>query len=326
MSDTPAAASNEYRDKISFSDLYSKFGVFIILVLAMLVATVLSPVFFSGRNLTNILRQNAVITIVACGAQVVLLAGEVDLSPGSVAAFSGCIAAMVTVQTGSVLLAVASGLLTGFLFGLLNGFIITRYRIPSFIMTLATQQAARGAILALTNAQPISKLGDFTWIGQGYVGPVPVPIIILLIIIVIAWVMMYKLRFGRYIYAVGGNAKAAQASGINVASVKTKAFIFQGMMAGLGGVILMSRLNSGQPTGAEAYEFDAITAVIIGGTSMSGGVGNLYGSVAGSLFVAVLINIMTLTNVGAYYQKIAKGLIIAIAVIIDVKVRASRKH
>ena len=162
--------------------------------------------------------------------------------------------------------------------------------------------------------------------GQGYVGPVPVPIIILALILGISWVMMYKLRYGRYIYAVGGNAPAAQASGIGVSSVKTKAFIFQGLMAGLGGVILMSRLNSGQPTGAEAYEFDAITAVIIGGTSMYGGIGHLYGTIAGSLFVGVLINIMTLMNIGAYYQKIVKGVIIAVAVIVDVKVRAARRH
>jgi inositol transport system permease protein len=308
-----------------FVQLYSQFGVFIILFISMIIATLLSDAFLSSRNLINILRQNAVITIIACGAQMVLISGEVDLSPGSVVAFGGTIAAMVMAGTGSVLLAVVAGLAIGLLLGFINGFVITRFRIPSFIMTLATMQAARGGILAITKAQPISKLGSFTWIGQGYVGPVPVPIIILIVILIITWIIMNKLPYGRYMYAVGGNSNAAQASGINVASIKTKAFMFQGLMAGLGGVILMSRLNSGQPTAAVGYEFDAITAVIIGGTSMSGGIGNLHGTVAGALFVAVLVNIMTLMDVSAYYQQIVQGIIIALAVIIDVRVRSARK-
>lgn len=313
------------KSRIDVAQLYSQFGVFIILLVAMAVATLLSDAFLSSRNLINILRQSAVITIIACGAQMVLISGEVDLSPGSVAAFGGCMAASVMATTGSILLAVAAGLGIGLALGFINGFVITRFRIPSFIMTLATLQAARGGILALTKAQPITGLGNFTWIGQGYVGPVPVPVIILVIILAISWLILNKLRFGRYIYAVGGNSNAAQASGISVAAIKTKAFMFQGLMAGLGGIILMSRLNSGQPTGGIGYEFEAITAVIIGGTSMSGGIGHLYGTVAGALFVAVLVNIMTLTNVSAYYQQIVQGIIIAIAVIIDVRVRSAKK-
>lgn len=305
--------------------VYSKAGVFIILLLAMVIATFLSDAFLTSRNLMNILRQNAVITIIAFGAQIVLISGDVDLSPGSVAAFGGCIASMVMVATQNVYLAVGSGLLIGATLGFINGFVITFFKIPSFIMTLATLQAARGGILMITKAKPIPKLGDFTWLGQGYIGRIPVPIVILLAIFGLIWFLTYKRPFGRYIYAVGGNSSAAQASGINVASIKTRAFMIQGTLAGLGGVILMSRLNSGQPTGAEGYEFDAITAVIIGGTSMSGGVGNIYGTVAGAMFVAVLNNIMTLTDVSAYFQKIVQGLIIAVAVIIDVRVRAARR-
>ena len=313
------------KEKINISHLYSQFGVFIILLVAMAAATLMSDSFLSARNLVNILRQNAVITIIACGAQVVLICGEVDLSPGSVAAFGGCIATMVMASTHSLILAVAAGLGIGMIIGLINGTVITFFKIPSFIMTLATMQAARGALLAVTKAQPISGVDNFSWLGQGYVGPIPIPIIILVFILTITWFIMNKLRFGRYMYAVGGNSSAAKASGINVSSIKTRAFMYQGIMAGLGGTILMSRLDSGQPTGALGYEFDAITAVIIGGTSMSGGIGNIYGTIAGAMFVAVLVNIMTLTNVSAYYQQIVQGLIIAIAVIIDVRVRASKK-
>ena len=188
-------------------------------------------------------------------------------------------------------------------------------------MTLATQQAARGAILTITKAKPISKLEGFTWFGQGYIGPVPVPILIWIIVLVITGFILNKMRFGRYIYAVGGNKVAAQASGIKVKRIITKCFTFAGLMSGQGGVVLMARVNSGQPNGGEQLEFDAITAVIIGGTSMSGGVGNIYGTIAGALFVGFLINIMTLLNVSAYFQQIVKGAIIALAVIIDVKVR-----
>ncbi len=312
--------------KLSFAEFYSRFGIFVILVVAVIAASCLSDTFLKPANLINILRQNTVIMILAFGAQMVLISGEVDLSPGSVAAFSGCIAASVQVATGNVVIAVAAGLLCGMVFGVVNGWVITVCGIPSFIMTLAAQFVGRGAILAYTNAQPIRGLGEqFAVIGQGYIGPVPVPIVIMLAVLLVYWLLMNYKRFGRYVYAVGGNADAAKASGVNVKAVKIKAFIFAGLTAALGGIILMSRLASGQPNGAEAYEFDAITATIIGGTSMSGGIGNVPGTVAGAIFVGILINIMTLMDVSAYYQQIVKGVIIALAVIIDVRVRKAKR-
>jgi len=314
------------KQKISFAEFYSKFGIFVILIVAVIAASLLSDTFLKPTNLVNILRQNTVIMILAFGAQMVLISGEVDLSPGSVAAFAGCMAASAQVATGNVLIAVIAGLLCGAVFGFINGWVVTVCGIPSFIMTLATQFVARGAILAYTNAQPIRGLGDqFAVIGQGYIGPVPVPIIIMMIVLLIYWIIMNRKRFGRYVFAVGGNADAAKASGVNVSMIKIKAFVFAGLTAALGGIILMSRLASGQPNGAEAYEFDAITATIIGGTSMSGGIGNVPGTVAGAIFVGILINIMTLMDVSAYYQKIVKGIIIALAVIIDVRVRKAKK-
>jgi inositol transport system permease protein len=305
--------------------IYQRFGIFIILLATVIIASFLSDAFFSFRNLSNLLRQNAVVMIIAFGSQMVLVSGEVDLSAGSIAAFSGVVAAMIMATTKNVFLAVLGGLVCGFSWGFLSGLVITGFRIPSFIMTLAAQFIARGVILSITNAQPVTGLDkSFAALGQSYVGVVPVPIVIMLIILAIYWLIMNRLRFGRYVYAVGGNAEAARSSGINVRWVKIRAFIFANMMAAVGGILLMSRLNSGQPMGAVNYEFDAITAAIVGGTSMSGGVGKVYGTVAGAILVGVLINIMTLLNVSAYYQQIAKGTIIAIAVIIDTKVRGAK--
>lgn len=307
------------------TDMYSKFGIFMILIFTIIVGAFCSDTFLTPSNLINVIRQNVTIGIVACGALLVLICGEVDLSAGSVAAFSGCLAAMTMVKTENILLAAVLGVVLGMTLGWFNGFIITRFGIPSFIMTLATQLIARGAILALTDAKPFSGLKGFTWFGQGYIGPVPVPIVIWIFLIAVTGIILNKMRFGRHLYAVGGNTNAARASGIKVASIKRRAFAFAGAAAGLGGVILMARVNSGQPTGGEGLEFNAITAVIIGGTSMSGGVGNIYGTVAGALFVGFLTNIMTITNVNSYYQKIVQGAIIALAVIIDVKVRNKKK-
>lgn len=309
-----------------FSYYYSRFGVFAILLIVMIVATLLSDSFLSERNLINVLRQNAVITIIACGVQMVIIGGDVDLSPGSIAAFAGCIGAMVMARTESAVLSIAAAMVIGLFLGFTNGLVITHFKIPPFIMTLAMMQGARGGIYAITGAIPIMSLHEsFTWLGQGYIGVIPVPIVMLIIVVVLVWIVLNKLPFGRYLYAVGGNSAAASASGVNVDRIRIKAYMIDGLLAGFAGIMLMSRLNSGQPTAAEGYEFDAITAVVIGGTSMSGGIGNVYGTIAGALFVAVLVNIMTLMNVNAYYQQIVQGLIIALAVIIDVQIRSAKK-
>lgn len=314
------------KKKLNWADLYSKYGIFVILIVAVIVASLLSDTFLTPRNISNIIRQNAVVMIIAFGAQMVLITGEVDLSPGSVCAFAGVMSTVTMLKTGNPVLALLTGVLVGAIFGFFNGFIVTACGIPSFIMTLASQFIGRGAVLAYTNAQPVNGFdSSFTVFGQGVVAGIPVPIIIMVVVLVIYWVLMNRKRFGRYVYAVGGNEDAARASGINTKLIKIKSFLFAGAAAGLAGVILMSRLNSGQPTGGEQYEFDAITAAIIGGTSMSGGVGKVYGTVVGALFVGVLLNIMTQMDVSAYYQKIVKGTIIALAVIIDAQVRRVKK-
>lgn len=312
--------------KKNFADLYSKYGIFVILIIAVIIAAFLSDTFLTPRNLSNIIRQNSVVMIIAFGAQMVLITGEVDLSPGSVCAFSGIISTMVMLKTENAFLALLAGILVGAAFGFLNGLVITTCGIPAFIMTLASQFIGRGAVQAITNSQPVRGFDkSYTVFGQGRIGLIPVPILIMLVVLIIYWIMMNRKRFGRYIYAVGGNEDAARSSGINTKLVKIKAFLFAGATAGLAGVVLMSRLNSGQPTGGDQYEFDAITAAIIGGTSMSGGVGKVYGTVVGALFVGVLLNIMTQLNIDASYQKMVKVVIIALAVIIDAQVRRLQK-
>ena len=315
------------KKKITFADVYSKYGIFIILLVDIIISTFLSDSFLSLRNLSNIVRQNATIMIIAFGSQMVLISGETDLSPGSVVAFSGVMSAMTMVATSSPWLSLLVGILVGCAFGFLNGWVITTCMIPSFIMTLATQFIGRGLVYVVTDAKPVAGFdASFKIFGQGQLfGFLPMPIVIMVVVLIFYYMLMNRRRFGRYVYAVGGNVEAAKSSGINVKAIKIKAFLFAGAAAGLAGVILTSRLNSGQPNSGEAYEFDAITAAIIGGTSMTGGIGKVYGTVVGALFVGVLLNIMTLCDVSSYYQKIVKGAIIAIAVIIDVQVRRAQK-
>ncbi|MDO4175700.1 MAG: ABC transporter permease [Eubacteriales bacterium] len=315
-------------EKLNFAEFYSKYGIALILIVLVVVASLLSPAFLTAKNLINVIRQVVVTMLVACGAQYVLLAGHVDLSPGAVLAFCGCTCTLVMIKTGSVALGIVVALAMGLLFGLLNGILTTVFNVPSFIITLATQQAARGFCLLLTGGTAISVAAisdQFSWIGQGYIGFVPTPVIIMLIIVIISWFILNKLPYGRYLYATGGNLSAARASGINTKSTIVKAFVFQGLLAALAGIVLMSRMNSGQPAAGDGMEFDAITAVIVGGTSMSGGVGNIYGTIIGAVFIGVLNNIMNLANVNAYWQQIVQGLVIAIAVIIDARVRSSKK-
>lgn len=315
------------KKKISFADIYSKYGIFIILIAAVIISTILSDSFMTGRNISNIIRQNATVMIVAFGAQMLLITGEVDLSPGSVLGFSSVVSCMAMISTGSLAVALLVGIVIGAAFGLVNGWVVTTCGIPSFIMTLATQFIGRGAVYVLTDAKPVSGMDNsFKMLGQGmFLRVIPVPILIMVIVLILYVLLMHFRPFGRYVYAVGGNVEAAKASGINVKSIKIRAFIFAGAAAGLSGVILASRMNSGQPSAGEEYEFDAITAAIIGGTSMNGGIGKVYGVVVGALFVGVLLNIMTLLNISSYYQQIVKGAIIAIAVIIDAQVRRAQK-
>lgn len=310
--------------QMGFAEIYRRFGTILIFIGIFALAASLNETFLTTGNLTNVLRQVVVVSLLACGVTFIIILGHIDVSLGSVVALTGTIAASVMSLTGNLPLALAAGIGSGIVTGLLNGWVVTYFKIPSFIMTLAMTTVARGAILLYTAGVPVSGLGeDFKVIGQGNVGPVPVSVIILIAVVLVAWVLLNRTKFGRHLYAVGGNAKAALASGINADSVVVRAFVFNGILASIAGIVLMSRVNSGQPAAGVAYEFDAITAVVVGGTSLMGGTGTITGTIIGSMIIGVINNILNLMNVSSYWQQIVKGLIIAVAVILDVKTKTA---
>jgi inositol transport system permease protein len=296
----------------------SRYSIFIILALVFLVASFLSPNFLSLDNQLNVLRQVAVITILAYGAMTLIIGGMIDLSAGAVMAFAGVVSVLVYKDTHSLLLASLAGIAIGVVCNLINAFLVATLNTPAFIVTLGMMLMARGAVLQLTQGQNVLQLGDFVIIGQGTWGWIPLPTIVLILVTAVIWYLMNQTRYGRSVYAVGGNEEAARAAGIAVARVKYQAFAVNGVLVGIAGVIFMSRVNAGLPNAGVGYELQAITAPIIGGTSFSGGVGTTAGTLAGALIVGLLGNIMNLTGVGSYIQQIVMGLIIVVAVAYDV--------
>lgn len=314
------------KKKFNFGQFYGKYGIFIILAVIFVVASVAVPGFLSKYNLTNVMLSIACTTVLALGATFVIILGHINISYGSQLAFIGCIACLVNAATGSALLAVIVALAIGLVMGTITGFVITKFSIPAFIVTLAITEAARGGAVMVTGGNTVSGLSDsFRFLGQGYVGPIPMAIIILMLCFAVMWVILNKTPFGRYVYAVGGNDKAASASGINPKKIVLKAYIMDGLLVGVSSVLLMSRMNSGVPGAAVGYEMDAITAVVVGGTSMSGGSGTLFGTIVGAIIVGIINNVQTLMGVDSNIQKIVKGLIIVVAVIIDVVTKNSAK-
>lgn len=310
--------------EMGFAEIYRKYGTILIFIGIFILASLVSDTFLTANNLTNVLRQVVVVSLLACGVTFIIILGHIDVSLGSVLALCGTVAASVMSITQNIYLALLAGIVAGILTGVINGVVVTYFRIPSFIMTLAMTTAARGGILLYTDGIPVSDLGNFQVIGQGSIGPVPISVLILLAIVGISWVLLNRTKFGRHVYAVGGNSKAALASGINTNKIIRRAFIFNGILAAIAGIVLMSRINSGQPAGGVGYEFDAITAVVVGGTSLMGGSGTIVGTLIGSMIIGVINNILNLLNVSSYWQQIIKGLIIAVAVILDVKTKNAK--
>ncbi|NDL66442.1 ABC transporter permease [Anaerotalea alkaliphila] len=306
------------KKKLNLAELYGKYGTFAILVIIFTLSSIFTRGFATQANLTNVLRQITVVTILALGATFVIILGHINVAYGSMIALIGVISTAIMVATGSVFVAVMGAVGLGLVIGGINGYVITKFHIPAFIMTLAVTTVARGAVLLFTNGVPITGMGSaYTFIGQGYIGFMPVSVLILIVLFIISWIMLNKTRFGRHVYAVGGNEQAAIASGIKSKNVVRKAFLFDGFTAAIAGVVLMSRMNSGQPAAGLAYEFDAITAVVVGGTSLAGGSGTVVGTIIGAVIVGIINNVQNLANVNTYWQQIVKGLIILIAVIID---------
>lgn len=278
-----------------------------------------SEAFLTRQNMFNVLRQVSTNLYLACGMTMVIILGGIDLSVGSIIALSGCIAAAMVARHGvAIPLAILFGIILGGIFGMINGVIISKTTIPPFIVTLATMNIARGFSYVYTGGSPVRVVSkQWQFVGAGYVGIVPTPVIILLAVLIITIILMNNTKFGRYIYAVGGNIQAAHFSGISVQKIKFWVYTFSGLMAGLAGVVLASRMYSGQPTAGEGAEMDAIAAVVVGGTSMSGGSGKIGGTIIGALIIGFLNNGLNLLNVNSFWQYVVKGLVILLAVFVD---------
>ena len=295
----------------------------IIALLAICIFLVIFPTtrttFLTPNNMFNILRQNASNLFLATGMTMVIILGGIELSVGSVIALSGCVAAGCVVNLGlPEAVGFLAAILVGAIVGMFNGLVICKTDIPPFIVTLASMNIAKGIALVYTQGAPIRCMTDaFKFPGAGYVGPVPTPVILMLIVFVIAALMINRTQLGRHIYAVGGNAQAAKFSGINVSKVKFIVYTYTGIMAGIAGVVVASRLYSGQPTAGDGAEMDAIAAVVVGGTSMSGGSGRIGGTLIGVLIIGVLNNGLNLMGVDSNWQYIVKGLVILLAVYVD---------
>ena len=303
---------------------YLKDNIGIIIALfAMCIFLVIFPTtrttFLTTKNVFNILRQNASNLFLATGMTMVIILGGIELSVGSVIALSGCVAAGCVVFLGlPEVVGFLAGILVGALVGMFNGFVICKTEIPPFIVTLASMNIAKGIALVYTTGAPIRCMTDaFKFPGAGYVGPVPTPVILMIIIFIIACFIVNRTQLGRHIYAVGGNAQAAKFSGINVSKVKFIVYTYTGVMAGIAGIVIASRLYSGQPTAGDGAEMDAIAAVVVGGTSMSGGSGTLGGTLIGVLIIGILNNGLNLMGVDSNWQYIVKGLVILLAVYVD---------
>jgi Ribose/xylose/arabinose/galactoside ABC-type transport systems, permease components len=275
--------------------------------------------FLTTQNLFNVLRQISSNLFLACGMTMVIILGGIDLSVGSIIALSGCVAAGGVVHYNlPIPVAILIGIAIGLIVGAFNGFVIAKTTIPAFIVTLATMNIAKGLAYVYTGGSPVRVVSkEWQFIGAGYVTFIPTPVIILIIVLIITAILMNNTKFGRHIYAVGGNVQAAEFSGINTMHVKFLVHVYIGLMAGIAGVVLASRMYSGQPTAGDGAEMDAIAAVVVGGTSMSGGSGKIGGTIIGGLIIGILNNGLNLMNVNSFWQYVVKGVVILLAVYID---------
>ncbi len=306
-------------NKQKLSAYLQRFSIFIVLIVMFLVCSLLSPYFLTPNNLMNVARQLCVGILLAYAEMILIVSGFLDLSIGSVLALAGVLSVSCFKSTHSMLLALLVAFAVGVVCNLINATFVAQFNVPAFIATLGMQQVARGVALYYTGGANILQLGKFVKLGQGMLGPIPIPVLIVLVITVIVWYLFNHTRYGRSLYAIGGNRKAAEASGINAKKSIYISYIICGLLAGLAGAIFMARNNSGIPNGAVGYEMTGLTAAIVGGTSFSGGVGTVMGTVAGAFIIGFLENIMNLIGVNSYIQSIIEGAIIVFAVAFDIR-------
>lgn len=309
------------KERFSIRNFLGKYGIYLAFLCLCILLSIASPAFLTPMNVLNVLRQISINGIIAIGMTFVIITGGIDLSVGSIVALSAVTAcSFAHPDTYPLIVPIGIGLLVGCICGGFNGFLISQGRVAPFIATLAMMTAARGLALVCSAGRPVINLSDpYNAIGGGYLAGVPIPVYLLLLVIALGIFILNFLKFGRHVYAVGGNELAAKVSGLNVGRIKILVYALSGLLAGFAGVVLSSRVMTGSPVAGQGYELDAIAAVVIGGTSLSGGIGSIVGTIVGALIIGVMNNGLDLLNVSSYYQQIAKGLIIVGAVLLDQK-------
>lgn len=308
-------------DKKDNKALLQKMAAGISLLLMCLFFSVATPHFLNVDNIITIALQTAVIGIMAIGVTFVIITSGIDLSLGAIIALSGVSAGLFISKGMSITVAVILAILVGMLFGTVNGLLIGKFNLPPFIATLGSMMMARGLTLVLTNAKPVyfDSAPTFSSISQGKLfGIIPYPVIYLIVLAIISGFILKKTLIGRYTYAIGSNEEAARLSGINVLKTKLFVYMYCGLMCAIAGIVMAARINSGQPTAGEGYELDAIAAVVIGGTSLSGGEGSITGTILGAFIMGVLKNGLNLMNVSQNWQMLAMGAVVIGAVYLDI--------
>lgn len=297
-----------------------KFLPFIGFIILFIVIGMVNHDFWAPMNILNLLRQISINALIAFGMTFVILTGGIDLSVGAILALASAFMASFMVHGCDPIVAIILATLIGALLGAINGLLVTHGKIAPFIATLATMTIYRGMTMVYTDGNPITGLSDSFWFqvfGRGYLLGLPIPAITVIITFIIAWIILNKTSFGRHVYAIGGNEKASIISGVKVNKIKILVYAINGLLAALAGSIVVSRLNSAQPTAGVSYELDAIAAVVLGGTSLTGGYGKIIGTLIGALIIGTLNNGLNILGVSSFYQLIVKGIVILIAVFID---------
>lgn len=309
-------------DIVSFRRILSEYGIGVVFMLELVLFSVLSPHFATVDNLLNVSLQTSITAIIAVGMTFVILTAGIDLSVGSLVAFAGVVTTfglrLDVPLPAAYALGIGMGLLFGIFSGSLAGVFVTKFRITPFIVTLALMTIWRGAAFVATEGRPVWDLPEgFAEIARGRLFFIPIPTLIMLLVFGAAHFTLTQTRFGRYVYAVGGNSEAARLAGINTNGVLLRVYVISGVLSALSGILLASRVNSGQPNAGLMYELDVIAAVVVGGTSLFGGKGTVLGTLIGSLLIGVLRNGLNLMNVESYVQQVVVGIVILLAVLLD---------
>ncbi|WP_078435138.1 MULTISPECIES: ABC transporter permease [Bacillaceae] len=313
----------ESEEKANLSNIYRKYGTVIALFVLVLIISIMNSKFLSMYNILNVFRQVSINGLIAFGMTFVILTGGIDLSVGAILALTGMVLGLMVASGTPDLIAIPLVLLLGALLGWFNGVLISKVKLQAFIVTLATMTMFSGITMIISDGIPAMGITEnspiLNFFSQGDILGIPFPMIILLVVFALLLIILQKTVFGRGVYAIGGNEEVARLSSLPTDRIKTSVYIISGVMSALAGVILTSRLSSSQPTAGAGFELDAIAAVVIGGTSLAGGKGRLFGTLIGVLIIGVLNNGLNIIGVSAFYQQFIKGLVILLAVILDRK-------